>query len=127
METITSSAEISQLFSSGKRLKTPYITFIVGEQTSEHYRSNDEQHDHHGRVAFIAGKKLGNAVWRNSAKRRLRALCREMGGPWPGKDVVFLARGSLCNVPYQKVLQSCGSARKHLAFHEEERSGEKAR
>lgn len=26
-----------------------------------------------GRVAYIAGKKNGNAVWRNAAKRKLRA------------------------------------------------------
>lgn len=126
METITSSTEISQLFSSGKRLKTPYVTFIVGEQAFGHHRGNDEQHDRNGRVAFIAGKKLGNAVWRNSAKRRLRALCRELGGPWPGKDVVLLARGSLCGVPYQKVLCSCESARKRLSSHGGECVGEKA-
>lgn len=65
------------------------------------------QHDLPGRVAFIAGKKLGNAVWRNSAKRRMRALCRDLGGPWPGFDVVFLAKSSLTSATYSKVLNAC--------------------
>ena len=115
METITSSTEISQLFSSGKRIKTPYVTFIVGERASDTQRGADEQHDQCGRVAFIAGKKLGNAVWRNRAKRRLRALCRDLGGPWPDKDVVFLARASLCRASYGDVLRACTGAAAHLS------------
>lgn len=69
MQTIKSSTEISQLFSTGHRLHTPYFTVIVGVQDDK--QSNYERHGHSGRVAFIAGKKLGNAVWRNLAKRRL--------------------------------------------------------
>lgn len=66
MQTIKSSTEISQLFSTGHRLHTPYFTIIVGAQDDK--QSNRERHGHSGRVAFIAGKKLGNAVWRNRAK-----------------------------------------------------------
>lgn len=124
METITSSTEISQLFSSGKRFKTPYVTFIVGERASEDDRGTDEQHDRPGRVAFIAGKKLGNAVWRNSAKRRMRALCREMGGPWPGKDVILLARGAVNRASYQEVCRSCMQVQRRLASCKEERACE---
>ncbi len=114
METIKSSTEISQLFSAGKRYKTPYVTLIVGEHDSDTNRAQDVQHDHPGRVAFIAGKKLGNAVWRNRAKRRMRAICQELGGPWPQKDVVFLARSSLCRVSYDKVLRASGDAVQRL-------------
>ena len=114
METIKSSTEISQLFSAGKRYKTPYVTLIVGEHDSDTNRAQDVQHDLPGRVAFIAGKKLGNAVWRNRAKRRMRAICQELGGPWPQKDVVFLARSSLCRVSYDKVLRASGDAVQRL-------------
>ena len=98
METIKSSQEISDLFSRGRRLNTPYLTFIVVPQ---------KQHGLHGRVAFIAGKKLGNAVWRNTAKRRMRALCRELEGPWQSYDVIFLAKSGIMASSYSKVLTAC--------------------
>ena len=110
METIKSTAEISELFASGKRIKTPFLTLIVKKHHSGKPSGNDEQHGPYGRVAFIAGKKLGNAVWRNRAKRRMRALCLQVGGPWPGYDVIFLAKASLTTAEYRKVLNSCTHA-----------------
>lgn len=106
LDTVKSSLEISNLFTSGRRLKTPYLTFIVGKQ-AEVNEEGMGQHGRSGRVAFIAGKKLGNAVWRNAAKRRMRAICRDLGGPWPGYDVIFLARQSLPEATYSKVLKAC--------------------
>ncbi|MBR5259344.1 MAG: ribonuclease P protein component [Eggerthellaceae bacterium] len=106
MDTVKSSLEISNLFTSGRRLKTPYLTFIVGKQEDGN-EVGIRQHGRHGRVAFIAGKKLGNAVWRNAAKRRMRAICRDLGGPWPGYDVIFLAKQSLPDATYSKVLKAC--------------------
>jgi ribonuclease P protein component len=46
------------------------------------------------RVGFTASKKIGNAVARNRAKRRLRALVREVLAPLaqPGWDYVLVAR-----------------------------------
>jgi ribonuclease P protein component, eubacterial len=125
VQTIKSSTEISQLFSTGHRLHTPYLTIIVGAQKIDE-QSNVKRHGHSGRVAFIAGKKLGNAVWRNRAKRRLRALCREMGGPWDGSDVIFLAKSSLTQASYSKVLKACGNAAERLAKGEGKSTVEKA-
>jgi len=69
-----------------------------------------EKHGCDGRVAFIAGKKLGNAVWRNRAKRRMRAICRDLKKTWPGYDVVFLAKSRILTSSYTKVLVSCNDA-----------------
>lgn len=76
------------------------------------------QHDRKGRVAFIAGKKLGNAVWRNSAKRRMRAVCHDLGGPWNGYDVIFLAKSSLTTASYSKVLSACDKTTKRSFLEE---------
>ena len=96
MKTIKSSAEITRLFKEGRRVNTPELSLIV--------LSTEEQHDQSGRVAFIAGKKLGNAVWRNRAKRRMREACRVVGGPFPGYDVAFVARGKINDQPFEKLV-----------------------
>ncbi|MDO5117020.1 MAG: ribonuclease P protein component [Eggerthellaceae bacterium] len=100
METIKSSEEITLLFKQGNRFHTAHLTFIVLSQC-DHGETSD------GRVAFIAGKKLGNAVWRNRAKRRMRAVCKDIGGPWRGLDVVLLAKNSINEAQYIDLLKSC--------------------
>lgn len=104
--TIRSSVDVSRLFSQGKRFSTPFATVLVLKRTEQH------DHDLHGRVAFIAGKKLGNAVWRNAAKRRLRAIVCDLEGPWEGWDVVISARSAILKASYSKVSHACEKALK---------------
>jgi len=97
MEIIKSSEEISNIFSHGVRYKTRDIVFVVLKRK--------EQHDQVGRVAFIAGKKQGNAVWRNRAKRRMRGVCRDINVPLDGFDVLFVARSGIESSDYKDMVR----------------------
>ena len=68
------------------------------------------KHDREGRVAFIAGKKLGNAVWRNRAKRRMRAACVQVGGEVAGYDVLFVARKRINQISFDKLVSQMDKA-----------------
>lgn len=96
MEIIKSSADITRVFKEGKRFGRGSSALMVLKE--------NEQHGRHGRVAFVAGKKLGNAVWRNRAKRRMRAACRQLEGPWDGSDVIFIANSYTTKVEFSKLV-----------------------
>lgn len=56
------------------------------------------------RAAFVAGKKLGNAVLRNRAKRHLReALRPHFTRLTPGYDLILIARGQIAAAPYSEI------------------------
>ena len=84
MGTIKSSREIETIFRGAKRVAQASVILLVARTPEGRGRS--------GRVAFIAGKKLGGAVVRNRSRRVLRAAIARVGGPWPAWDVVLIAR-----------------------------------
>lgn len=75
----------------------------------------------HSRIGVTASRALGNAVQRNRAKRRLRAVAREILPDLPaGWDVILLARQGLNQVGFhtlraalQNLLRRAG-LNKHL-------------
>jgi len=91
MGTIKSSREIDSVFREAERSAHPLIIVLARETTLGR--------GHEGRVAFIAGKKLGNAVLRNRSKRVLREAMRRCGGPWDGLDVLLIARQRTATAP----------------------------
>ena len=69
------------------------------------------------RVGFTATKRIGGAVERNRAKRRMREAARlilpELGQP--GVDYVFIARGGAIRRPWARLLDDVKSALIRLA------------
>src|SRR3954451_17151962 len=69
------------------------------------------------RAGFTATKRIGGAVERNRAKRRLREAARlllpELASP--GFDYVFVARGGVTTRPWPRLLDDVKSALIRLA------------
>jgi ribonuclease P protein component len=65
------------------------------------------------RIGFTASKKIGNAVLRNRAKRRLRALARQVlpSLACPGWDYVLVAKpGATVSRPFSDLVADLTSA-----------------
>jgi ribonuclease P protein component len=64
------------------------------------------------RLGFTATKKIGNAVRRNRAKRRLRAAARLALGQdgAPGHDIVLIARDGTGTCPFPALLAELEAA-----------------
>lgn len=56
------------------------------------FKKNDLSY---GRIAFLASKKVGNAVMRNRARRLMKESVRESGLDFTGYDVIFIARNTI--------------------------------
>ena len=69
------------------------------------------------RVGFTATKKIGGAVVRNRAKRRLREAARALlpGHGRPGVDYVFIARNGTPTREWLRLLDDVRSALQSLA------------
>jgi ribonuclease P protein component len=69
---------------------------IVSKNVVMYVRSNNKPYN---MLGITAGKKVGNAVKRNRAKRLIRQAYRENEALMPiGVDIVIVARASLCSV-----------------------------
>ena len=81
METIKSKKDFERVFSGGKRANHRLVRMTV-------LRLNEGGP---ARVAFVAPKRLGNAVFRNRCKRVLREAARQAGLPREGYEVILFA------------------------------------
>ena len=80
-------------------------------------------------VGFTATKRIGNAVVRNRAKRRLREAARLLlpDHGRPGHDYVFIARQGAADRPWPRLLDDVKSALIRLAAEDGARSSDSRR
>lgn len=73
------------------------------------------------RLGFTASRKVGGAVARNRAKRRLRAAAQAVIGPhgMPGHDYVVIARQETVDRPYALLVGDLETALRRLKLWRE--------
>lgn len=102
--TIKNSSEINALFQNGTHLSNRNIALLILQ-----HDSTQRGPEMTGRVAFIAGKRLGNAVIRNRSKRVMREAARKVDLPHDGYDIALIATRSTRSVPHETLLHSLQS------------------
>lgn len=75
------------------------------------------------RVGFTASRKVGNAVARSRAKRRLRAAAAEIlaGAGRPGTDYVLIARSETAGRNYADLIRDLAGALRQVSRRREPR------
>lgn len=59
---------------------------------------------------FVAGKRLGGAVFRNRSKRVMREAMRRAGGPYSGWDLALIARARTAAAPIAEIDRALDAA-----------------
>jgi ribonuclease P protein component len=102
---LTSAAAFRQVFRRGVRLDGRFFLLIA--------ITNDRGHD---RVGLAVGKRVGGAVVRNAAKRRLReAFRKRRARPGPGWDIVFVAKPDIAGTAQEELEREFGQRLRRLA------------
>ena len=99
MKTIKSKREFEKVFKAGRRYSHPFLRMRVLHQ--------DEGGC--GKVAFVAPKRLGNAVHRNRGKRVLREAARACGLPFDNCSVILFATDKTAPARSTEVAQALRS------------------
>ncbi|MDH5340733.1 MAG: ribonuclease P protein component [Rubrivivax sp.] len=96
LHTLKKSAEFKRV-RGGQRAATN--AFVIEGNLRPHDLHTDRTT---ARFGFVVTKKLGNAVVRNKARRRLKAVVRSLdaGALVPGYDYVVIARSEAVSVPF---------------------------
>ena len=81
------------------------ITYTLGNVLVQAAFCDENEKSGFPRVGFTATKRIGKAHYRNLTKRRLRAVCRELGRKSFMRDVdyVLVGRYNTAVCPYMKL------------------------
>lgn len=111
-------ADFLRVGGSGLRYVTPAFILQAGTlQAGSHALHESHTRGARIRVGFTASRKLGNAVARNRAKRRLRALVDRVivTEATPGVDYVLIARPEALSRTFSSMEQELRTALKRIA------------
>ena len=105
MRTIPSRAGFVAARSKGEKALSRGLVIQANENEASHWR-----------VGLTATKKIGNAVTRNRARRRMRALARSFLAPvaQPGTDYVLIARHDTATADWQDMAKGLQKAIRYL-------------
>jgi ribonuclease P protein component len=99
-ETLNDNKDFLALYNRGRFTASKYTVIYV--------KPNGKGYN---RLGITAGKKIGNAVCRNRAKRLIRQAYRETEIDLPvGIDIVIVARKAICEIKSQEL---CGYMKKY--------------
>ncbi|MDH5772870.1 MAG: ribonuclease P protein component [Rhodospirillaceae bacterium] len=103
--------EFLRVASKGKKWAAPGLV-IQAMKTPRTTESDADNAGEHLRIGFTVSRKVGNAVGRNRAKRRLRAVCNEIMPTLakPGFDYVIIGRQATIKRPFDMLKQDLKNA-----------------
>jgi len=104
-------SDISSIYKKGKSVGDRYIVLF--------YRKNGLQKK---RIAFLASKKVGNAVKRNRARRLMKESYRHISNDLAeGYDYIFIARNTIVDKKCADVKKSLESACRKAGIYKNRR------
>ena len=119
-------AEFLQVAAANRKWVAPGLILQVRRQPPPNSESDDapraarpEAAREPVRVGFTASRKVGNAVRRNRARRRLRAVAQEVldRHAEPGTDFVLIARPATVDRDYQALVGDLVAGLKRLKLY----------
>jgi len=95
VETLKKRSQFLRVAASRRKAVEPGLVLQIGPRAATEAASEP-------RVGFTASRKVGGAVDRNRAKRRLRTLARNIMAleAEPGRDYVLVARRAILTRPF---------------------------
>ncbi len=95
LERLHTSTDFNRVLKKGKKFKTAFVNIYVLKR-----KDNNEIR----RLGLITSRKVGKAVLRNKAKRRLREIFRTNKHKLtPGLDIIFILKPQITSIGYSKL------------------------
>jgi len=102
---LRNSAEIERVKKTGRRLQTPLFNLLTCPTVTT--QSELPDHHRHSRIGIVVGKRLGQAVVRNRAKRIFRELARLVRPRLaPACDLLVFPRREALRTPHAQLREA---------------------